>query len=140
VNTFVAGFVGSRAMSLIPLDVVSSGTGASLKSPDGWTLGLSPENARKAQASTKGKVVLGARHSTIELHKQAKPGAIAGKVYTVEPTGDITYAHIYLGNSVVIVSVEPQTKISPDEPVWLEFDQSRLHLFDGETQMALNAA
>jgi multiple sugar transport system ATP-binding protein len=140
VNTFVAGFVGSPAMSLIPLEVVSSATGASLRSPDGWTLELSPENARKARAATGGKIVLGARHSTIRLHKEARPGAVGGKVYTVEPTGDITYAHVYLGTAVVIVSVEPQVKIAPDEPVWLEFDQSRIHLFDGDTQVALSAA
>ena len=57
-----------------------------------------------------------------------------------EPTGDITYVHMYLGTAVLIVSVEPHVKVSPDEKVWLEFDQNRLHLFDGETQQALTAA
>ena len=31
-------------------------------------------------------------------------------------------------------------QLKPDEPVWIEFDQDRMHLFDGETQMALKAA
>jgi multiple sugar transport system ATP-binding protein len=38
---------------------------------------------------------------------------------------------------VVIVSVEPSVSVAPDEPVWIEFDQSKIHLFDGETQNAL---
>ena len=39
-----------------------------------------------------------------------------------------------------MVSLEPSVVIQPDEPVWIEFDQDRMHLFDGETTMALKAA
>jgi multiple sugar transport system ATP-binding protein len=140
VNTFVAGFIGSPAMSLVPLEVGEGAGDAVLVSPDGWKLQLSAENARKANAASSRKVILGARHSTIKLHKQPVAGAVEGRVYTAEPTGDITYVHVYLGAAVLIVSVEPQVKVSPDETVWLEFDQNRLHLFDGETQQALAAA
>jgi hypothetical protein len=128
-------------MSLIPLDVVTKGTEASLRSPDeGWELPLSAHNARKANASSNGKVVLGARHSTLKLHKQAAPGAVPGKVYTVEPTGDVTFAQVFISGAVVNISLDPSVAISPDEPVWIEFDQERLHLFDGATTMALKAA
>ena len=136
-NTFVAGFVGSPAMSLIPLEAGTDAGAATLRSPDGWSLPLSPENARRVARATTAKVILGARHSTLKVHKSAVPGAVAGKVYTVEPTGDITFAQVYLGGHIVIVSLEPQVPIVPDEPVWVEFDQDKLHLFDGETQQAL---
>ncbi len=79
VNVFVAGFVGSPAMSLIALEVATNGTDVSLHSPDGWSLPLSPANARKAQSSTSKRVVLGARHSTLRIHKSAVPGAVAGQ-------------------------------------------------------------
>jgi multiple sugar transport system ATP-binding protein len=140
VNTFVASFVGSPAMSLVPLTAVTRGTDVSLQSPEGWDLPLSPANARKALSASSDKVVLGARHSTVRLHKQASSGAVPGKVYTVEPTGDITFVQVYLGAAVVVVSLEPSVAISPDEPVWIEFDQNKMHLFDGETTMALKAA
>jgi multiple sugar transport system ATP-binding protein len=139
VNVFVAGFVGSPAMSLIPLEVAASGADVSLHSPDGWNLVLSPANARKAQSSTSKRVVLGARHSTLRIHKSAMPGAVEGRVYTVEPTGDITFVQVYLGSSIVVVSLDPNVPIQPDEPVWVAFDQDRIHLFDGETQQALSA-
>ena len=133
VNTFVAGFIGSPAMNLIPVTVA----GTTLASEDGWRCELSPENGRKvAQAST-GRVVLGARHSTIKLHRSAVAGAIQGRVYTVEPTGDITFAHVYLGKSIIVVSVAPDVKLAADDAVWIEFDQQRLHLFDGATEQAL---
>ena len=83
--------------------------------------------------------MLGARHSTIKLHKSPSPGAVEAKVYTVEPTGDVTFAQVYLGTSIVVVSVETSVQLKPDEIVWLEFDQDRIHLFDGETQLALKA-
>ncbi|MCC5976045.1 MAG: ABC transporter ATP-binding protein, partial [Rubellimicrobium sp.] len=48
VNTFVASFVGSPAMSLVPLTVEHRGTEAVLRHGDAWELPLSAENARKA--------------------------------------------------------------------------------------------
>ena len=65
------------------------------------------------------------------------PNAIPCKVYTVEPTGDVTFVQVYLDRSIVIISLDPNTPVRPDQPVWLEFNQNRLHLFDGETQQAL---
>ena len=138
VNTFVAGFVGSPAMNLVRARV--AGDGAAIESPDGWRYALSDANARKARAATDGEIVLGARHSTIRLHREATPGAVAGRVYTVEPTGDITYAHVHLGSAQLVVSVTPDVKLGIDQPVWLEFDQHKLHLFDGKTGHALPAA
>jgi multiple sugar transport system ATP-binding protein len=137
VNTFVAGFVGSPAMNLVPAKVAASATGASLQSGDGWSYELSAENARKALRSTSGDVVVGARHSTIKLHREEKPGAIPGRIYTVEPTGDITYAHIHLGSAIIVVSVPPDVRLASDDRVWIELDQQKLHLFDATTQQAL---
>src|SRR6218665_439971 len=137
VNMFVASFVGSPAMSLVPLEAVSKDGGTALRRPGGWELPLSAENARKAQKSSTGKVVLGARHSTIKLHKSQTAGAVPAKVYTVEPTGDVTFVQLYLGESIVIVSLDPSVVVKPDENVWIEFDQNRMHLFDGATEMAL---
>jgi multiple sugar transport system ATP-binding protein len=138
VNTFVASFVGSPAMSLVPLRRVVEGDGFRLAG-DGWTLPLSPQNARKARSARSDKVILGARHSTISLHDAAVPGSVPGRVYTVEPTGDVTFTQVRCDDSIVIVSVPPDVPVHADTQVWLGFDQNRMHLFDGETQMALTA-
>jgi len=136
VNTFVAGFVGSPAMNLLQAKVVSDGNGMALQG-EGWSCPLSAMNARRAQRSSSGDVVVGARHSTIEIHTDGRPGAVPGRVYTVEPTGDITYAHVYLGRAIVVVSVAPSVRLAADDPVWIDFDQAKLHLFDGRTEQAL---
>ncbi|ODT50926.1 ABC transporter ATP-binding protein [Devosia sp. 63-57] len=140
VNMFVASFVGSPAMSLVPLEVANQDGRTVLKSPEGWILPLSDANARKAATLTSRKVVLGARHSTIKLHKGQVEGAVPAKVYTVEPTGDITFVQAFLSSSIVNISLPPSVQVAPDEMVWLEFDQDRIHLFDGETEMALRTS
>ncbi len=139
VNMFVASFVGSPAMSLIPLEAESVEGKAALKGAEGWSLGLSDLNARKIEGAKSKRVVLGARHSTIRLHKSAVPSAVPATVYTVEPTGDVTFIQAFLSGAVVNISVPPTVAVAPDEQVWLEFDQDRIHLFDGETEMALKA-
>jgi multiple sugar transport system ATP-binding protein len=139
VNMFVASFVGSPAMSLVPLEASTAGGNTVLTSAEGWRLELSPENARKVAKAASKKVVLGARHSTIKLHKTATPGTVPAKAYTVEPTGDVTFVQAFLSGAIVNISVPPAVVVAPDEPIWLEFDQERIHLFDGETEMALKA-
>jgi multiple sugar transport system ATP-binding protein len=57
----------------------------------------------------------------------------------VEPTGDITFVQAFLAGAIVNISLPPTVHVAPDEMVWLEFDQDRIHLFDGQTEMALRA-
>jgi multiple sugar transport system ATP-binding protein len=137
VNLFVASFVGSPAMSLIPLEAATADGRTVLTSAEGWTIALADENARKVQHAASRKIVLGARHSAIRLHRSAVEGAVPAKVYTVEPTGDVTFVQVFLSGAVVNISLPPTVDVGPDEEVWLEFDQNRMHLFDGETELAL---
>ena len=84
-----------------------------MHSPDGWNLRLSPANARKAlNARLETRRARRAAQHDCGCTSRAVPGAVAGKVYTVEPTGDITFAQVYLGSAVVIVSVDPNVAIS----------------------------
>ena len=49
VNMFVASFIGSPAMSLIPLEASTVDGRTVLTGAEGWTMALSPLNARKVQ-------------------------------------------------------------------------------------------
>ena len=139
VNLFVASFVGSPAMSLIPLTAATAGGRTVLTSAEGWTMTLSDKNARKVQNTKSNKIVLGARHSTIRLHTSENKGSVPANVYTVEPTGDVTYVQVFLSGAVVNISLPPTFDVQPDQQVWLEFDQDHVHLFDGDTELALQS-
>jgi len=133
-NVFVAGFVGSPAMNLLPVTLEGDAAVG-----DGWHCPLTQVHAARARAASERGLVLGARHNAVRLGHSAS-GGIAGRVYTVEPTGDITYVHVRLGAATLIVSAPPQDRFVPDEPVTLTFDQDRLHLFDAGSGRNLAAA
>jgi len=135
-NVFVAGFVGSPSMNLIDAKLDRAEAAFVVRS-DGWSLPLNAINSRRAAKATGPDIVLGARHSTMSIHHEAAEDRVEGRVYSVEPTGDLTYAHVYLGKSMVVVSADPQMRIKADETVWIGFDQSRLHLFDAQTSLRL---
>jgi multiple sugar transport system ATP-binding protein len=137
VNTFVAGFVGSPAMNLVNARLAEDGT--MLEGVEGWRLPLSPANARRALAASGRELIFGVRHSAIGLHGEPGDGRLPALVYTVEPTGDITFVHAKVGESTLVVSTGPERRLQPDERVWLEIDQARLHLFDAGTGRALPA-
>ena len=135
VNTFVAGFVGSPAMNLLAVRI----DGDTLEGEGGWRLKLSPENVHRIRTAATHNIVFGARHSSITLDHEPTPSAVPARVYTVEPTGDITFAHVLVGTDTIVISVPPDKHLSADAPVWLSFDQRRLHFFDRQSGSALTA-
>jgi multiple sugar transport system ATP-binding protein len=140
VNTFVAGFVGSPAMNLLPCTAGRDGEAVTLEGEGGWRIVLSPENSFRARQAAAPGLVLGARHSSLSVLHEAAADALPGRVYTVEPTGDITFLHVRVGNVTLIASVPPDRRLSPEQPVWLGLDQQRLHLFDAASGRALAPA
>ncbi len=127
VNTFVAGFVGSPSMNLLPVRVVA---GDMVEGDGGWRYRLPPHLARAATQAGGPEVTLGARHSTLRLHRATTTDAWPARVYAVEPTGDMTFVHLRLGTTGIVVSVPPGDPFALDEPIWVEPDPTRLHLFD----------
>ena len=136
---FVASFIGSPAMSLIPLEASTVDGRTVLTSAEGWTLALSPTRtrARSQNATTQEGRARRAPLDDQAAQSRRSPARVPAKVYTVEPTGDVTFVQVFLSGAIVNISVPPTVDVAPDEQVWLEFDQERMHLFDGETEMAL---
>ena len=62
-----------------------------------------------------------------------------GRVYTVKPTGDLTFAHVRLGADTAAMNVDPQLRLEADRPAGIELDGPRLRLIDGETGRRLTS-
>ncbi|MCO5221483.1 MAG: ABC transporter ATP-binding protein [Thermomicrobiales bacterium] len=137
VNTFVAGFVGSPAMNLLSATVEVDGDTTWLRNGNDWASALDAKRGAIAQSASTDAVIAGLRHNAIHLSPTETPGAIPVRIYTVEPTGDLTFVHGYLGDLLIVASVPPGTQMHPDDIVWATFDLDQMHLFDGVTQMAL---
>jgi len=134
VNLFVASFIGSPAMSLIRLKCPR-------RRPDGpqqcegWTLTLTDQNARKVQNAKSGKSCGRASFDNTAPQVASRCKRAGEGLHGRADRRRDLRAGVPLG-TIVNISLPPTVDVESDEPVWLEFDQKRMHLFDGETELA----
>jgi ABC-type sugar transport system ATPase subunit len=112
-NVFVAGFIGSPAMNLVPAGVIS-GAG-----DPGQTVGFRPEHIR-----------LGAGGAD-------DPGLTA-RVDVVEYLGDEQLVHFVVEDHVFLAKLPVEPRIATGATLELTIPRARLHLFDSETGRSLN--
>jgi ABC-type sugar transport system ATPase subunit len=126
-NTFVAMFVGSPPMNLLPGRLTAQDGGRCFIGPvtvqlDGLgTIDLPGEDA----------VTLGIRPENIELAGVADAATIAGAVELVEAVGSDSFLSVAVSDGVsVMVRVSADTRIGEGERVHLRFPPRRLRFFD----------
>lgn len=117
VNAYVAGFIGSPAMNLIP--VHSDGTG--LTAEDGTPV--------QAQAPRQGPLTLGIRAEDMQLCAESQANFSAA-IYAFELLGDSTMATIKLGATSVAIKGDKHLRLQFGEHVHVRFDAARLYWFD----------
>ena len=135
-NVYVAGFIGSPAMNFLSAQVTTD-NGTTVLRGDGWSLPLAPDNAARARSSSTEEVVVGIRHGHVRVLPGSTDTGLPARLYTVEPTGDVTFVHFHLGGALLVASTSDSFRGAPDQPVRVEFEQQHLYLFDRATQQAL---
>ncbi|MCP9485952.1 MAG: sn-glycerol-3-phosphate ABC transporter ATP-binding protein UgpC [Gaiellaceae bacterium MAG52_C11] len=111
-NVFVAGFVGSPPMNLVPAPIVGAG-GTSL------TAGFRPEHVHVAN---------GAGDSV----------RFSAKVDNVEYLGDEQLVHATVKETRIIAKLPPDRTIGVGEDATFAVPRQNLYLFDAETQERVN--
>jgi multiple sugar transport system ATP-binding protein len=113
-NAFVAGFIGAPPMNLVAgmaVDGEFAAPGVRVACPRGIagpvTLGVRPEDCR-----------IGGEDLT-------------GTVYGVEPTGDVTYLTVAVGDRQFEVKAPRDFRAPLDTPIGIGFDPARLYFFGG---------
>jgi len=122
-NTFVATFVGSPAMNLLPgrltsdtsCDVAGGAIAVRRTPPAG------PE------------VLVGFRAESVRIHASAVPGAIRARVAVVDHLGHETLVTVEVGG-VSVVCRRAADGLAPGSEVWLTVDPDRVLLFDAGTR------
>jgi len=131
VNTFVAGFIGSPAMNMIPGTARGTGDAFSVHFADGITLPM-PTGAR----ATEGQPVLyGLRPEHCALAASGLPVQVA----VVEPTGADTQLYCRFNGQEVTATIGDRADCRPGDQVNLAPDLRRAHLFDAATGSRLVA-
>jgi multiple sugar transport system ATP-binding protein len=137
-NLFVAGFIGSPPMNLIPATRVGSPGAYSLQMNAVSYAPKSPRVQSMLSKASSADVVIGIRHGAISIVPAGTPGSIATHVYTVEPTGDITYVQATIGDKLCTLSTnEHGFHINAGEALSLQLNEDRLYVFDAKSGVML---
>ena len=126
-DLFVAGFIGSPSMNLIP-GAVADGV---------FTAG--PLRVAQLGGGTRDNVVLGVRPEDLAL---APVGAGAGDltVYSTELTGEATLVTLSVGDTRISVRADKTTRPAIDSRVGLNIDPRTCYLFDAATEKRVATA
>jgi multiple sugar transport system ATP-binding protein len=136
-DLFVAGFIGSPPMNMVPgrllrdggMFVVPENAG-----PGQLRFPLPAETAGRLSADDGRAVVLGLRPETIFAAGTELPGpnrfVFERKVDVTEPTGPDTMIVFDLGGQDLIARVRPEDAAAPGTPFRFEVDMGKAKLFD----------
>jgi len=124
-NMFVAGFIGTPAMNLIPVAI--SGRNAKGSA-------LQIELPREPRLTTG---VLGIRPEALHEHASRGEPTIEVQVDLAEMLGRDQILYGTVGDNAIVARVDPHPKISSGERVQLGIDIQSIHLFDAQTGQAV---
>jgi ABC-type sugar transport system ATPase subunit len=111
-NVFVAGFVGSPPMNLLPAPLVDAGGGS-------LTAGFRPEHVHLANGAGDG-------------------ARFTARIDNVEYLGDEQLVHALVRETPIIAKLPPDRKITVGEDATFTIPRANLYLFDSETRERVN--
>ena len=133
-NTFVADFMGSPAMNLIPATVARGAEGASLTFQNGGRITLDAGNAAKLEA---GEVIVGVRPEMLRLGDAGTANAVPAKTGLVENAGSDAYVVFDVGGTEVTGRFAGRANLSTGETANLVLDPTTLTFFDATTKQRI---
>ncbi len=144
-NLFVASFIGSPSMNLIPCQLVTVGEKVSLKLIGGFQIEL--QDRKIAQMLTAfggdGNLVLGVHPEDVLVSHGEMPESIAVEVYSFEPLGAETIVELTLGKNeegggvIAKARTAPTLDVEIGQTFWMTFVPERIHLFNPDTGRAI---
>lgn len=125
-NLFVAGFVGSPSMNLLP-GVVESGIfhRAGLSIDVGAAIGPRRE------------LTLGIRPEDLDFSTASQPGYTPARVWVTEDLGNETLIRLALDESHITLRAPAGTRADFDTPAWFRIRPEKIHWFDSQTTEAI---
>ncbi|MBW7922353.1 MAG: sn-glycerol-3-phosphate ABC transporter ATP-binding protein UgpC [Rubellimicrobium sp.] len=124
-NSFVAQFIGSPSMNLLP----ARRRGDMLVLDGGQTTGLRPPDGLAEGA----RVLVGKRPEHVAL----APDGLAGTVSLVEPTGSETHAVLRIGDLDLVCLFRERVTLHEGAPLSVSLREGPVHFFDATTGAAI---
>ncbi len=136
-NMFVASFIGTPPMNLVPARIVDGGVSIEGKAfklavPEKWRQRLSGQEGRE--------VVVGIRPEHLFASEEAvtgERGSLEIQVEVVEPLGHENIVHGKLGEEFITATMDPQQSPRVGDAATVTVELGGLHLFDAKTEASL---
>ncbi|MGH7099150.1 MAG: ABC transporter ATP-binding protein [Stellaceae bacterium] len=137
---FVAGFIGSPTMNMLPCRLIENGNGLSVRLADGLVLPVPAERIERYRSRTGDELIFGLRpeHLT-ETRSDAPPGSTAfePRIDVVEPMGMETMVYFPVEGTVMCARVNPAAACNVSEKMPLLADLNQMHLIDPRTDLVI---
>src|SRR5467141_2380874 len=137
---FVAGFIGSPAMNMLPCRLVENGSGLSVRLSDWLSLPVPPSRLARYRPRVGSELTFGLRpEHIIEGRGEVPPGAapFEARLDVVEPMGMETMVYFLVDGVEVCGRVNPAAAGRVGESMRLVADLNQMHLIDPRTQMVI---
>ncbi|HEY3911833.1 MAG TPA: sn-glycerol-3-phosphate ABC transporter ATP-binding protein UgpC [Stellaceae bacterium] len=137
---FVAGFIGSPTMNLLPCRVVENGSGLTVRLSDWLSFPVPPLREAHYRARIGDQLLFGLRPEHItEARGESMPGIVpfSARLDVVEPMGMETMVYFTVDGVEVCGRVNPAAAGVPGEPMPLVADLNQMHLIDPRTELVV---
>ena len=125
INAFVAGFIGSPAMNLLPGQA------------GGGQVRLSTELTLPLDHAASGPVIYGIRPEHLDLEPTGSDGAITAQVGMIESTGTAMFVSAKAGEMAIHALFSHRPDIKRGDRIGLKPRPGAAHLFDAESLLRL---
>lgn len=134
-NAFVAQFIGSPPMNLLPLELTTGAQGAALVA-NGMTVEWPVERALRGKVASSRQLLLGVRPEHISRARETSGlQTFRGSVEVVEQLGFESLVHIRTGETLVAARFRGAESLRRGDECRFEFDIRNCHLFDERSGM-----
>ena len=136
-NVFVAGFIGSPAMNLVPTEAATEG-GRGMLRKGSFAVEV-PERIVSGIGRRGGNgVIVGFRPEHLDIEARGQDAcSIPAEVEVAEYLGDDQLVHLRAGDVSLVAMLPADRTVKAGEKVCLYAPVEKLHLFDAETEEAI---
>ncbi len=134
-NTFVAGFIGSPPMNLVPAKAMAAPSGLTLDFDQKFSIPVPPRSEMKIAPAT--DIIMGLRTEDLTFDngdgRLPDEWKLEGIVEIVEPLGGETLLHMDFQGIKFIAKCDGRKTVTAGEKLNLALNLHRLHIFDATT-------
>jgi multiple sugar transport system ATP-binding protein len=139
-STYVASFLGSPTMNLVPAEVLGADNGLAIRIDERTVWPLPAERLERYGGWQDKPVTFGLRPECFAWRPNGAAGSAArldAVAQVIEPLGSDTLVFFELNGTEMAVRLPPDCGCAPGQPFTVYPDLKRMHLFDAATGSAL---